>query len=153
METPSPNGANGRNAQGRFLPGNQGGPGNPFARRCAAIRKAFLEAVSEEDMQAIATQLVARAKGGDLAAIKVLLLWTLGKPPEPVAPDVVLREVRPEEPTPPSGTAVGVEGTAVPDRARRERLAAIELLREVRAMRAGNGEALEEAPEAPDRPF
>jgi hypothetical protein len=80
MEDPSPNGVNGRDPQGRFLPGNPGGPGNPFARRCASLRKAFLEAVSDADLQAIARTLVERAKGGDLAAMKLVFLWVLGKP-------------------------------------------------------------------------
>ena len=34
-----------RDARGRFAPGNQGGPGNPFARRVAALRQSLLDAV------------------------------------------------------------------------------------------------------------
>ena len=37
----------GRDVQGRFRPGNPGGPGNPFARKVAALRKALLDSVSE----------------------------------------------------------------------------------------------------------
>jgi hypothetical protein len=32
----------GRDAKGRFAPGNAGGPGNPFARRTAELRREFL---------------------------------------------------------------------------------------------------------------
>jgi len=123
MEAPSPNGMNGRDAQDRFLPGNPGGPGNPFARRCAGLRKAFLEAVSDADLQAIARTLVEHAEGGDLAAMKVVLLWTLGKPADPIAVDAVLRDGGPERP------GVDAEGPApsplaLPeDRRQRERLA------------------------------
>jgi hypothetical protein len=89
MEAPLPNGANGRNAQGRFLPGNPGGPGNPFARRPAAIRWAFLEAIGEEDIQAIVRMLVEKAKAGDLVASKIVLLWAIGRPADPHHPDAV----------------------------------------------------------------
>ncbi len=41
MNDPSTNGANGRDAAtGRFLAGNSGGPGNPYAERVAALRSA-----------------------------------------------------------------------------------------------------------------
>jgi hypothetical protein len=45
--------------------------------------------VTPEDLQAIARKLTAKAKGGDLAAIKLVLLGTLGKPDEPLWPDTV----------------------------------------------------------------
>jgi hypothetical protein len=32
--------SNGRDERGRFAVGNPGGPGNPFAKRAAALRKA-----------------------------------------------------------------------------------------------------------------
>jgi hypothetical protein len=67
--------------------GNPGGPGNPFAKRAAALRKAFYETATEADLQAIARQVVDQAKGGDLAAIKIALLWLLGRPAEPTDPD------------------------------------------------------------------
>ena len=82
---PSPN--DGRDAHGRFAAGNAGGPGNPFARRLGALRSAFLGAVSDEDMQAIAKKLVARAKKGNLAAAKILLAYVIGRPAESIDPD------------------------------------------------------------------
>jgi hypothetical protein len=64
-----------------------GGPGHAFARRVAALRMALIEAVTEEDMRAIAHQLVALARVGDLAAIKLVLQYVLGKPGSAVALD------------------------------------------------------------------
>jgi hypothetical protein len=62
----------GRDAAGRFVKGNKGGPGNPFSRRVAAIRKKLVEAVTEEDLDTINTSLILQARRGNLAAIKVL---------------------------------------------------------------------------------
>src|SRR5262249_48282926 len=65
VPTPS---ANGHEANGRFAKGNPGGPGNPHARKMAALRKAFLDAVTDEDMMEVTRAVLAKAKGGDLAA-------------------------------------------------------------------------------------
>jgi hypothetical protein len=90
MDTPSPNGDN-RDHLGRFLPGHKGGPGNPFAKRSAAIRTAFLEAISQKDIRAIVRTLVAKATAGDLVAAKLILLWAIGRPADPVFPDAIAR--------------------------------------------------------------
>jgi hypothetical protein len=87
--TPSPDEGNGRQANGRFAKGNRGGPGNPFARQTAALRRALCDAVTEDDIQAIARQLVTQAKLGHLAAIKLLFTYVLGKPTEAVNPDTL----------------------------------------------------------------
>jgi hypothetical protein len=79
----------GRDSRGRFAPGNPGGPGNPFARRVAELRKVLLQAVSEEDLRVVAEQLVVKAKMGDLAATKLLFQYVLGKPAATVDPDAV----------------------------------------------------------------
>jgi len=71
--------ANGRTPRGQFAKGNPGGPGNPHAKRVAGLRQALLEAVSEDDLRAIAKTLVKKAKGGDLPAIRELLNRVLGK--------------------------------------------------------------------------
>ncbi len=76
---PSPNGANGRGATGRFLPGNGGGPGNPYAKRVAALRAAMLDAISEGDTQAILRRLVELAKAGNVQAAKEVLDRCLGR--------------------------------------------------------------------------
>ena len=62
MSTPSPNGSNGRDASGRFAPGNPGGPGAPNARRVAELRRAVLDAVSEEDVRSLAGALLTRPR-------------------------------------------------------------------------------------------
>ncbi len=80
---------NGRDARGRFAAGNCGGPGNPFARRVAESRQVLHECCSPEDMRAIGGQLVAMAKTGDKAAIKLLLQYHVGKPAATVDPDTL----------------------------------------------------------------
>ena len=81
--------AAGRDGQGRFAAGNKGGPGNPFARQTAGLRKAALRVVSTEDMEEVFRQLTAKAKSGDVAAIKLLLSYTVGKPEKAVDPDTL----------------------------------------------------------------
>src|SRR5262249_62378779 len=80
MSLPSPNGANGRDGRGRFTTGNPGGPGNPFGQRSAAFRSALLQAVTVEDVQAVAAKLVAEAKAGQPWAIKEFFDRCIGKP-------------------------------------------------------------------------
>ena len=72
----------GRDAHGRFARGCKGGPGNPFARQTAAYRRAIRAAVSEDDIQAMARLLREQALQGNLAAIKMVFLYTIGKPGE-----------------------------------------------------------------------
>jgi hypothetical protein len=79
----------GRDTHGRFGKGNLGGPGNPFARQVAALRSALLASVTTEDMEAVTQQLVRQAKEGNVAAAKLLLSYTLGKPAAPVDPDTL----------------------------------------------------------------
>ena len=79
---PSPNGDNGRDESGRFTPGNPGGPGNPHAAQVGRLRSALLDAVTLEDMRAVALALVEKAKAGDIAAARVLFDRVLGKPVE-----------------------------------------------------------------------
>jgi hypothetical protein len=86
---PSTNGGNGRDGRGRFTAGNRGGPGNPFARQTAALRRAFLAVVTPQHLEAIARMLVERARGGDLAAVKLLLLYVIGRPAEAADPDTL----------------------------------------------------------------
>ncbi len=76
MDAPSPNG---RTATGRFANGNPGGPGNPHGRRVADLRAALLDAVTPEDIHAVAKALVARAKAGEVPAIRELLDRLMGK--------------------------------------------------------------------------
>lgn len=77
---PSPNGSNGRLANGRFARGNPGGPGNPDMKRAGEIRGMIRGFVTERDLQDIVRALVKQAKTGDLAAIRELLDRIAGKP-------------------------------------------------------------------------
>lgn len=87
MTTPSTNGANGRDANGRFASGNAGGPGNPNARRSAELRQAVLDAVSADDIAEVIRKLIEMAKSGDPAAIKELLNRVIGRPAQVAAED------------------------------------------------------------------
>jgi hypothetical protein len=82
-DTPSPNGSNGKGAAGRFVKGNPGGPGNPYARHVAELRSALFNAVAPDDLRAVVASLLIQAKQGDVASIKELLQRLLG-PPEAV---------------------------------------------------------------------
>jgi ribosomal protein L17 len=77
-----------RDAQGRFLPGNKGGPGNPFGKRVANLRKALMDAVTEDDLTEVVESLITKAKNGDIAAIKVLFDRLFGPP---IAADLLER--------------------------------------------------------------
>jgi hypothetical protein len=77
----------GRDAGGRFARGNGLGRGNPFARRVAALRSALLEEVDEDKFRQMARDLVEMALQKDLAAIKLVFHYVLGRPTPMVNPD------------------------------------------------------------------
>ena len=77
----------GHDAKGRFTHGNKGGPGNPYARQVAALRKVILNRLTEEDLLAITEALLAKAKEGSVGAAKLLLSYALGKPAPAPDPD------------------------------------------------------------------
>ena len=78
---PKPNGPNdGRGEDGRFLPGNPGGPGNPYPRQVAALRNSILQAVTPKDIEEIIKAQIAEAKQGDTVAAKFVLERVLGRP-------------------------------------------------------------------------
>ena len=89
MSKPSTNGTSGRTSNGQFAEGNKCGTGNPYARRVARLRSALLDAVGENGLADIVQGMVTAAKGGDVAAAKLLLSYLLGKPVESVEPDYV----------------------------------------------------------------
>ncbi len=84
MSEPSHAGYNGRSPGGQFGPGNSYGRGNPTLKKLGAMRRAVLDAVTAEDLEAIFTKLVAIAKTGDLAAAKMVVEYACGKPVAPV---------------------------------------------------------------------
>ena len=77
----------GHDSKGRFAKGNPGGPGNPFARQVAALRKVIIDRLTEEDLLAITEALLAKAKEGNVAAAKLLLAYGIGKPASAPDPD------------------------------------------------------------------
>src|SRR5205809_2548285 len=78
---------NGHEPNGRFARGNPGGPGNPFARQVAALRKVIINRLTEEDLLAITEALLAKAKEGSVGAAKLLLAYGIGKPASAPDPD------------------------------------------------------------------
>src|SRR5205807_1218850 len=62
-------------------------PGNPFAREVAAFRTRLLQRVKEGDVDAVADQLIMQARDGDLVAIRMFLLYVIGRPAATVDPD------------------------------------------------------------------
>src|SRR5207249_11270819 len=79
--------ANGHDAKGRWAKGNPGGPGNPFARQVARLRKVIINRLTEEDLLAITEALLAKAKEGSVSAAKLLLAYGIGKPASAPDPD------------------------------------------------------------------
>lgn len=71
---------NGRDANGRFVKGNPGGPGNPYAKRVARFRQILMEAVTEQDLYDLARKLVEKGKEGDVMATREVLDRLMGKP-------------------------------------------------------------------------
>ncbi len=85
----APAAPDGREANGRFARGNLGGPGNPFARQTAALRRQLLQAVTQEDMAAICATLILRARAGSVPHVKLLFSYVIGKPTDAVDPDTL----------------------------------------------------------------
>lgn len=81
-----------RGANGRFLRGNPGGPGNPYARQAALLRGALHAALGPEDVEDVARAMIARAIDGDVAAAKLVLAYAVGKPQTPLD-DVAEQEI------------------------------------------------------------
>jgi hypothetical protein len=86
---PVPKPADGRTAGGKFGYGNTYGKGNPFSRKLGAMRSAFLNAVSEADVAAVARSLLKKAQAGDVEAARLYLSYALGKPAAVVEPDTL----------------------------------------------------------------
>jgi hypothetical protein len=77
----------GRASNGRFSKGNKGGPGNPFARQTATMRKAFVAEAGEEQMRAIARAMIEKASNGDVGAARLVCSYVMGRPTEAPDPD------------------------------------------------------------------
>lgn len=70
-----------RGAKGRFAPGNKGGPGGS-RRRASELRRAAEEAVTPDMVSAAMRKCALLALQGNLAALRILLERTLGRPAE-----------------------------------------------------------------------
>ena len=79
----------GQDASGRFVKGNSMGVGNLQAGRAAKLRAVLFEKLTPEETESIADVLLAMARSGDLAAIKILFEYTIGKPEVIVSARVV----------------------------------------------------------------
>jgi hypothetical protein len=93
--TPISNGDNGegeRGANGRFLPGNRGGPGNPRSQLARQLRSRLEEALhkacSPDRLLAAVDAILKCAEAGDVAALRLLCERIAGPP---VAADVLER--------------------------------------------------------------
>jgi hypothetical protein len=71
---------NGRGSNGRFLPGNPGGPGNPYVKQVAALKAALYESLTTDDIRAVMWKMREEALAGDVAAARLLLEYAIGKP-------------------------------------------------------------------------
>jgi hypothetical protein len=89
--TPSPGLAphEGRNAAGRFKPGNKLGHGNPYARQQAALRRAITEALTVDKIQELTAKLFTQALSGDVQAAELLLRYGIGRPGPAPNPDAL----------------------------------------------------------------
>jgi hypothetical protein len=80
----------GRDVHGRFAPGNRGGPGNPYARQVAALRKEVVAFLAEGgNLRRLLAALLDRAVRGDNVAARMLMSYGPGKEVAPVHPDDV----------------------------------------------------------------
>ncbi len=77
----------GRDANGRFAPGNRCGAGNPFYRKQAELRRAVLTLFTPEDVASLLRVMLALGRNGDVAAAKVFLEYVVGKPHKAPDPD------------------------------------------------------------------
>jgi len=71
----------GRKVDGRFGPGNAFGRGNPHLKKIHALRARLLEVVDVAAVERLGRMLLGQAEAGDLEAVKILLAYTVGKPP------------------------------------------------------------------------
>jgi hypothetical protein len=77
----------GRGKDGRFAWGNSYARGNPFARKMAAARAAFCDAISADDLRTLAIALYGQAMLGDTAAANLFLSYRVGRPTAAPDPD------------------------------------------------------------------
>src|SRR4051794_41956562 len=70
----------GRAGNGQFALGNTAGKGNPLHRKMAELNRLVVQSQTPEDVAGVLAMLAAKAQEGNLAATRVLLKYTLGRP-------------------------------------------------------------------------
>ena len=78
-----------RGENGRWLQGNPGGAGNPFARQVAAVRQRLYDRITPDMMDELIDTLVELARRGNVQALKLILQYMAGKPTTPSNPDAL----------------------------------------------------------------
>ncbi len=78
-----------RDAKGKFVKGNPGGPGNPYARKIAALRQSLIKHLGPRELYEIVRLLVGQAMCGNIESTKVLFQYVIGKAPDAPDPDGV----------------------------------------------------------------
>ena len=86
--TTQPQPTTGRDSNGRFAKGNAGGPGNPYTREVAALKKMMLQRMDAGKLAALVDQMYLAAMNGNVPAARLIFSYTLGKPTD-VDPDRV----------------------------------------------------------------
>jgi hypothetical protein len=75
------NGNHYRSNNGRFVPGNPGGPGrHRGCQQAEVLRRALLDSVTAEQVVAVARKLHEMALGGDVSAARCFLDHAVGRP-------------------------------------------------------------------------
>src|SRR3954451_8991022 len=81
--TPRPN----HDSNGQFARRKPGGPGNPYARKVAALRQALIDSITAADIAEVGQAMLKQARKGNVPAARLVYSYTLGKPTHGVDPD------------------------------------------------------------------
>ena len=69
---------------GQFEAGTKGGPGNPFGKEIAKLRSKLFKMITKgKTFEEVVSSLINQANNGNVAAIKIIFEYTLGKPTDP----------------------------------------------------------------------
>ena len=80
-----------RTERGRFAAGNPGGPGRPRKETEQGYADAMRDAITPADLCDVLKSMVRRAKGGDVAATKLVLNYTVGLPTQRIEQNISRR--------------------------------------------------------------
>src|SRR5437667_7057604 len=85
--TPETQESTGRDAKGRFTLGNPGGPGNPYARQTAHIRRVMLSLVQAEHIAIFYNAVLKKMAEGNVSAMRLYAEYMMGKALKGLEPD------------------------------------------------------------------